>query len=331
MLILLLTTLSFALTYILKHYAIKRNVVDIPNARSSHTIPTPRGGGVAFVFTFLLFLLITYIDSSDRYLLILFFSSLFIAVIGFIDDLIDLSAKIRLIAHFITATFIAIYFDGFPVLTIFDLTVELGVIGILLSTLFCVWMLNLYNFMDGINGIAGMEGVFVSLIMALFSFVILSNIELSVMFLALSGSCLGFLVWNFPYAKIFMGDAGSSFLGFTFASLILYSSNMHPELFWCWLILLGVFIVDSTYTLLTRIGLGCKPFEAHNTHCYQKIAKQCNSHIRAVLYIVTVNVFWLAPLALLSVLYPNYGAAIMFISYIPLILIAIKFKAGENI
>ena len=159
-----------------------------------------------------------------------------------------------------------------------------------------VWLTNLFNFMDGIDGLAGMEAVSVS---GLGAFLLLRNRLLSgaQLSLMLCAASLGFLVWNWPPAKIFMGDVGSGFLGFTLGTLALFSSKTDSTLVWPWLILLAAFLVDATVTLLRRISGRARWYEAHRSHAYQHAARASGSHAKVTLAVAAMNIGWLFPLA----------------------------------
>ena len=184
---------------------------------------------------------------------------------------------------------------------------ELPVLGIatlsgwsaqVFAALLIVWLLNLYNFMDGIDGIAGIEAVTVGAGCAVVAFVV-GYPAGAIACLLLAAASAGFLAWNFPPARIFMGDAGSGFLGVVFGVLAVDASRQTPELLWSWLILLGAFIVDATVTLLRRLIRGERVYEAHRSHAYQHAARAIGKHRPVTLAIGAINVLWLLPLALM--------------------------------
>lgn len=323
-------TCSFLLTALLRVYALKKNVIDIPNERSSHTEPTPRGGGVSVVLTFLATIaLCTYFGALEFSLgVVLFISSTFIAVIGFMDDHGHIDAKWRLLIH-LSAAFAVVYgFDGLPVLNLFGFDVDFGYFGYLLAVIAIIWILNLFNFMDGIDGIAGIEAISATFFAGLFLNVISPDSSFVLLHWLLAASVCGFLMLNFPPAKIFMGDAGSGFLGFMLAALALASAQVDQNMLWIWLTLLGVFIVDATFTVIHRLIRGEKIHEAHRSHAYQFASRQYNSHLKVTLAVLAINIFWLAPMAYLIVNQTLNGSLALCLAYLPLILLAIKFNAG---
>lgn len=323
---------SFLLTALLRIYALKKNVIDIPNERSSHTIPTPRGGGVSVVLTFLTAIgLSTYFDVLGFNLgMILFISSALVAIIGFMDDHGHIDAKWRLLIH-LSAAFAVVYvFNGLPTLNLFGYEIDFGVFGYALAVTAIIWILNLFNFMDGIDGIAGIEAISATFFAGLFLYILSPDSSLVLLHWLLAASVCGFLVLNFPPAKIFMGDSGSGFLGFMLAALALASTQVDQAMLWVWLTLVGVFIVDATFTLIHRFIRGEKVHEAHRSHAYQFASRKYNSHLKVTLAVTAINVAWLAPLAYLIVNDTLSGAVALCIAYLPLLLLAIKFNAGAE-
>lgn len=318
---------SWTLTLILRRYALAKSLMDIPNERSSHSIPTPRGGGVAIVIAFLLALpVLAGLDLLGSAALYgLFGSGLLVAIIGFADDHGHIPARWRLLGHFVAAAWALFWLNGLAPIELFGLTVDLGWCGNILALVYLVWMLNLYNFMDGIDGLASAEAISVCLGMCLvywFS----GNGELVWAPLILAAAVAGFLWWNFPPAKIFMGDAGSGFLGLTIGGVALLSSANKPVFLWCWLILLGAFIVDATFTLLARIIEGARIYEAHRTHAYQYAARKYNSHSLVTGSVLLLNAVWLLPIAALVGVNLVQGAIGLLIAYVPLVVVVYKLR-----
>ncbi|MCF5725129.1 MraY family glycosyltransferase [Pseudomonas syringae] len=321
---------SLVLTAGLRHYALSRSLIDIPNARSSHSVPTPRGGGVAIVLGFLIALpvlaLMGAINMSATWALL--GAGLSIAVLGFLDDHGHIAARWRLLGHFGGSIWALYWLGGLPSITLFGFNVELGMVGHILAAFYLVWMLNLYNFMDGIDGIASIEAICTCLSACLLYW--LAGFDgLIVLPLVLAAAVVGFLYWNFPPARIFMGDAGSGFLGVILGLLSLQAAWASPTMLWAWLILLGVFIVDATFTLIRRLVRGDKVYEAHRSHAYQFAARRFGKHLPVTLAVTAINLLWLLPVALCVVLLGLDGTFGLILAYLPLIALAIKFNAGE--
>jgi Fuc2NAc and GlcNAc transferase len=320
---------SLVLTVVLRRYALSRSIIDIPNARSSHTTPTPRGGGVAIVVTFLLAvpLLGYYGYLSWAWVLSLVPAGAIVAIVGFLDDHGHIAARWRLLGHFAGAIIALLFLHGLAPLDIYGHVLDFGIFGYVLAALYLVWLLNLYNFMDGIDGIASIEAITTCLSMCLIYWCV-SVPDLIWPSLVLALAVAGFLFWNFPPAKIFMGDAGSGFLGIALGVLSLQAGWVEPQLFWAWLIVLGVFICDATFTLLRRLLRGDKVYEAHRSHGYQYASRQFGRHLPVTLAVLCINVFWLLPIAFLVAKLELSGVTGVVIAYIPLVLLAIKFKSG---
>ena len=322
--------LTLLFTGYMRHYALKKNIIDNPNERSSHSVPTPRGGGVAVVCSYLLALtVLIYSQQLTVHIgLTLIAAGFVIALLGFLDDHGHINSMLRLAIHFMVAIAVVISLGGFAEVAILN-GIQLGFFANIIAVLFLVWLLNLYNFMDGINGIASIEAITVTVSMAMLY--LLLNVGLNHQILLLLAACvLGFLLWNFPKAKIFMGDACSGFLGLILGIFALIALKVDIALFCAWLICLGVFIVDATFTLIRRVVTGHKMYDAHRSHTYQILSRHFNSHTPVTLAVAAINIFWLLPIAYFvatqNYAYPELG---ILIAYLPLIILAIKFKAGH--
>lgn len=322
--------LALLLTWCLRRYALARSLIDIPNARSSHSVPTPRGGGVAIVVSFLVALLILFAgdEISGPITWMLLGSGAAVAVLGFLDDHGHIAARWRLLGHFGAAAWALYWLGGLPVLSLPLGTVDLGWLGNILAAFYLVWMLNLYNFMDGIDGLASIQALCTCFGACLVYW--LNGYQALIWGpLLLSSAVIGFLYWNFPPARIFMGDAGSGFLGIILGVLSLQAAWQSTDLLWVWLILLGVFIVDATFTLVRRLMRGDKVYEAHRSHAYQHASRKVGSHLPVTLSVLAINLFWLIPIALCVAVLGLNGLMGVSIAYIPLLLLAVKYRAGE--
>ena len=322
--------LSSVLTGLMRRYALSRQLLDRPNERSSHSMATPRGGGVAIVVAFLVGLLVSGEGVSEPAMIALLFGGIGVAVVGFVDDHGHIAARWRLLTHFSCAAWI-LYWIGVPRFDWMGMTVDLGPFASVLAAFYLVWMLNLYNFMDGIDGIAGIEAVTVgvggTLVYWVAAMPLVSDVGLPAL---LAAAALGFLVWNFPPARIFMGDAGSGFLGLMFGALSLQAAVTRPVLFWCWLVLLGVFVVDATVTLIRRSLRGERIYEAHRSHAYQHASREFGAHRPVALAVTAINVLWLTPWALAIASGQVDGVVGLAAAYIPLLALALRFKAGTT-
>lgn len=312
--------LSAVLTGFLRFRAVKKGYLDIPNARSSHSLPTPRGGGRAIVICFLAYVAGRWFAGMEDTGLAaaLAGGGGLVAVAGYLDDRFSLPVTWRLPVHFAAA------FWAFSCL---------GGAGWWPAVLWClllVWCLNLFNFMDGIDGIAALEAVFVACGAAVLLFIGHGAGAAFLLLFALGASCLGFLWWNWPPARIFMGDVGSGFLGFVLAVMALATIRAGQLSLWSWLILGGVFLVDSGVTLARRFLRGEKVYQAHRSHAYQILSRRWRSHLRVTLACGAVNLFWLLPLAWAVERFPAQGPWITVAALGPLVVTALVVGAGTT-
>jgi Fuc2NAc and GlcNAc transferase len=217
---------------------------------------------------------------------------------------------------------------GFTVsLTLAGWRVESGWLLGFISVVAITWMINLYNFMDGSDGLAGIEALTVAGLGAAFCFW-RGDSTLASIYLGLALASSGFLLFNWSPARIFMGDVGSGFLGFCFGALAFAGEWSGTLPITASLILLGTFVVDATYTLVRRLAAGQKVYQAHRDHAYQHMIQGGRTHRQVATIYALINLFWLGPCAFLSVIYPNAAPVILLIAYLPLIAMEYRFRAG---
>ncbi len=315
--------LSFVLTGIIRRYALAKNVIDLPNQRSSHSVPTPRGGGLSVVISFYIALFFLYWLGYLEFNTVLLLTGIVaVALIGFIDDHVHIRARYRLLVHFIVAGWGCYWIGIIP-----DIETDYFYYPLLFACmLYLVWLLNLYNFMDGIDGIASVEAITVASSACLILY--LNNAHELIFLLSIfSVSVFAFLLWNWPPAKVFMGDSASGFIGMLFGILSLMTSNEGTMHFGLWLILLSVFIVDATYTLNIRFFRGEKIYHAHRIHTYQ-ILSRLYGHKSITSSILFLNLLWLLPIALLANSYQTFIVPFIMLAWLPLLFLAIKYRAG---
>jgi len=319
-------------TWVVVKYAGRFGLLDVPNERSSHASTTPRGGGLSIVLaTFLgLFLFDSFKNPTPNQIAPVMLSGAIVALIGLFDDLGNVrSISTRLGVHVVGAGIGLWLIGGVPQIGVLSYAIEPSIIGNIFAVLYVVWLINLYNFMDGINGIAGVEAISVCVLVAILSVRngLTSTPVISLMILA--SAVAGFLVFNFPFARVFMGDVGSGFLGLTFALLSLISANEKENMIWVWLIMLGVFIVDTSYTLCHRLINGENVKIAHKKHAYQVLARRFNSHRSVTIGVLIVNVLWLFPIAFLVVEERVSGVVAVALAYCPIV-VAVHYFSREK-
>ena len=289
---------SFTITYGVKYVATKKRLIDVPNERSSHSVPTPRGGGIAIAVTWFVGVFYMYfVGNLESNLFFALLSGLLLAIVSLLDDIYNLKSTPRLVVQALTA-FSALYFLGgleeidlgFIVFENFWLMNILTFIGI-------IWFINLYNFIDGIDGYAATETIFVAT-----TIFVLTGHEVS---LLLAVATLGFLPWNWSKAKIFMGDIGSTLLGFNLVVFAIYFQNEANLSLINWLILTSVFWFDATYTIIRRLYNKEKITQPHKKHLFQRITQAGFSHHKTVLSAMAINLLFIG-IVVISVTFPEY-------------------------
>ena len=274
----LITAVAAVLTYLgiaaFRGYSLRRQWLDVPNQRSSHANPTPRGAGLVVVPVCLVGYLATVQLTGIRFSWGYFVGALLVAIVSWLDDLYSISFVWRLMTH-IAAGVLIVSTDGYwTTLSLGpDLTYHIAWLGSAVTVVWIVWVINAYNFMDGIDGIAALQGLAASAAWALIAtragngFYIFPSIVFA--------SLLGFIVHNWHPAKVFIGDVGSAFLGFTFACMPLMfaaeESSVAGLLPVASILILWPFIFDTVLTLVRRLLRGEMVWQAHREHLYQRL------------------------------------------------------------
>lgn len=251
--------------WIIGKTAPKFGLVDLPNQRSSHAMPTPKGGGVGILAAFFLSSLTLGIPKS------FWTPATFLALFSFFGDKVELSPKFRLPVQFIAALILLSpnIFSNFSI----SFCPLLSVPCLFFLAVYIVGTANFYNFMDGINGIAGITGMVSFGLLAFYASHSGSCASIAALAVCISLACLGFLPFNMPTAKVFMGDVGSILLGFVFAGMVVYLSNNFMD-FMCFAALLFPFYADELTTMVIRIKDGENLSEPHRRHLYQLLVNE---------------------------------------------------------
>ncbi len=312
MIYLIFFILSFLLTYFIKNFYLKKALVATINERSSHTTPTPHGGGIAIAIVWFIGIIYLYfINNIDLNLFYALLVGLIISIVSFFDDIFELSSKLRLIVQSIVAIIGLIAIEGLSSITFGFFVVENQILTNIFAFLLIIWFINLYNFLDGIDGYAGSEIIFLSLS----AFLLFTGNH----FLILAVATLGFLIWNWHKAKIFMGDVGSTLLGYNVAIFTIFYANNEATNLWIWIILFSTFWFDATLTLFRRYKNNEKLSQAHKKHFYQRLTQSNWSHGKVVKYSIILN------LILFSIIIFTPNVAISFILSIILLFLVAKF------
>jgi UDP-GlcNAc:undecaprenyl-phosphate/decaprenyl-phosphate GlcNAc-1-phosphate transferase len=291
-------------TYLLHQAKVGKYMLDLPSSRSLHSVPTPRIGGTAIAVSLVVntFFAFAYWDDFPVSLLASICAYLVLVAISLLDDIRTLSVRTRLPLHLMVASiWLVVAANSYPRLELVSTwsAILLGVI----ATLGIGWAMNLYNFMDGSDGLAGAMAVTGFSAYAIAAVQAQDN-ALSYLCFSIIGASLGFLYFNWPKAKIFLGDSGSIPLGFLAAAVGVYGvlrdywSAEFPML------VFAMFWVDATYTLVKRAMQGKKVWLSHREHWYQKAILSGNSHLKILVIHIVCNVC-AAAIALIQVLQPN--------------------------
>jgi Fuc2NAc and GlcNAc transferase len=262
--LILYSLLSFLISLIfagiVSRYGSKVGLIDAPNKRSSHTVPTPKGGGIGLLLAFIL--TGVFVTQHQAFTIL----AGIVGLIGLLEDRFSISQKIRLVLKLIISALVVSSFLGIPT-------------SIISISLFVFWIIfiagtaNFYNFMDGVDGIAGLTGVVGCGFLAFFSIYIVEKPDVALFSTVISVGCIGFLFFNFPKAKVFMGDVGSIFLGFVFAAFVIkLSTNL--SIFLCLIMFMCMFYADALVTILCRWKRGENLIMAHRSHLYQYICNE---------------------------------------------------------
>ncbi len=315
-------------------------LVQLPNHRSSHDHPTPTGGGLGIVVAVSLAgVNLVMISGWTLGWCVLGLSAL-LAAVGFRDDVHCLPARLRFGVQVFVCAGLLLSIGDLPHL-VFSVGLEYQVAGWLLFALLLlagVWWINLFNFMDGVDGIAGAQSVFMLLAGAALAVCtnpesVLSPAWQLMIFVAVA--TVGFLTLNWPPAKIFMGDVGSTWLPFMIFAIALISVQSNWLNYSSWVVLAAVFVTDTTVTLLSRVLRGVCWFEAHSSHAYQRLSRLAKvdrgaSHLFVTLLVVAVNLLWLAPWAWACLRWPSEAFAFVVTAYLPLLFLAFWLGAGKS-
>ncbi len=287
---------SAGLTWLAIRYAHRRQLLDMPGQRRSHTQPTPRGGGIAIVVAMLVpGAAYALVSGSAGYLQWLLPPLAVVALVGWLDDHGGLSTRLRFATHCVAAA----WAFALPLLLVAAST-DGGIDGFGLPlfvaavvTVAIVWSINLHNFMDGINGLLTLQAIFVLFAMAgLFAW---SGAPHATLLLTGAAACIGFLPFNFPQARVFMGDVGSGVLGFVVAAAVLWQIGVPLLATASGVVLCSAFVTDATCTLLSRFVRGRRWYSAHREHLYQWLARSGFSHAQVVAFYMGWNLVIVLP------------------------------------
>jgi Fuc2NAc and GlcNAc transferase len=307
--------LSMLLCGVYRRIALARALLDRPNERSAHSQPIPHGGGLPLFVAFaagLLFACWLGVEWGAPYLVITGVA-LLLMTLGIADDLRGLSVRLRMLSYSVLCVLVACVLTQSSTAALGSLVIVIPLVALAL-----LWILNLYNFMDGIDGLAAIQ---TALACSMAGWLSWDNghTEYALFCLLLAAAHTGFLPWNFPPARLFMGDAGSIPTGFLVAALLVLGGvqgQLNPL---CWLVLLAPFITDATWTLLWRLADGQAVTQPHKTHAYQRLSRHWRSHLKVDGLLLALQVLWLFPVAALVHNWPEHALYLVIFAYLPLL------------
>jgi UDP-N-acetylmuramyl pentapeptide phosphotransferase/UDP-N-acetylglucosamine-1-phosphate transferase len=295
-LLFLVVILSFAGTILVIRFASVKNIIAVPNNRSSHSRPIPKIGGISVIIVWYIAICICYfaLDTIDSRLFLALICCIPVALISLLDDIIHINPWIRLMVHILSASAALWFLGGLEKVDFGYFVLQRSSFLNIFSIFGIVWYTNLFNFIDGIDGYLGSEVLFVCL--AAF---ILTGLHFP---LFLAAATAGFLILNWQPAKIFMGDIGSTTIGFTIAVFAFHYQNTNQSSILLWLLLTSLFWFDATITLIRRIIHMENILTAHKKHAYQRIVQSGFSHQKTVIIAMIINlgIFCLALFAIAS-------------------------------
>lgn len=319
-------------------YAHHRQLLDQPGRRRSHALPTPRGGGIGIVVAATVMLALALRPAQPLPAVLLMLGLLLVAGIGWWDDHRPLRALTRLAVHLAAGALLAAalwFWTGGDAANVgamprADLPAWTGLVLAVAIVFGTAWSINLHNFMDGINGLLTAQSAFVFAMIALAGALGLPH-GLGFVPAALAAACLAFLPFNFPFARIFLGDVGSGALGFLIVALLACAALAEPRWLAVGLLLASSFAIDATATLLQRIWRGRRWYSAHREHLYQWLVRSGCSHARVVGYYMAWNLLLVAPLTVFVALERDAGVAVAAVLVTYVAGVALWWRARQSI
>ena len=294
---------TFAMSVLVTAFAIRyahwNNLFDLPGRRRSHDRPTPRGGGIGIVVAVILACVLVGMFSPDFPAWSIVAGVVIVAAVGWIDDHRGLKAGVRLLAHFsgcaiaLLPAFLELASapHSFPPSGLFVLAA--------FALVACVWSVNLHNFMDGIDGLLALQAIFVLCALAFCEITAHPQPRVAAILLW-AAAVAGFVPFNFPRARIFMGDVGSGVLGLLVGIAVAWQMTDGSAVFWTGLIACSAFVTDATCTLLSRVVRGRRWYSAHREHLYQWLARGGFTHMQVVAMYMAWNLCVVAPVLYLA-------------------------------
>lgn len=293
---------SAVLTAPVRSWLLRKRLVDLPEARRSHASPTPRGGGLSIVAALVLAWAL-WPDALSAWSLPMA-GVITMAVVGWFDDRHQLPVRLRFAFQLLVACGLLYGIGGLRAAEVFGWSVDAPWLWTFLGAIGVIWLINLYNFMDGSDGMAAAQGLWAGLVAAVL-FELAGDSGLAAFALAAGGAWGGFLVWNRPPAGIFMGDVGSLALGVVVAACAVMGASTGAISIWVSFMISSVFVVDATATLISRVARGERWYTAHRQHAYQRLLDLGWSHGQVLGLYLLINVLVVLPVIVAAVRWPR--------------------------
>lgn len=320
--------LAFLSTFCYRRFALQHGIIAKVNFRSLHERLVPRGGGLAFscVFSLAILAMGRFGDLSAWLALAFGAGGIAATIVGFVDDVIEVPAIKKLFAQSCLALWVVVIFYqplyASHVSSLNWIWFCVAMLGLLFIS---VWFINLYNFIDGVDGLAISGSVYICVSAIAVLLLTGGDESFILIFAILAAASLGFWFFNHPPASVFMGDAGSIFLGYCFGALLLATVFSGQLSIWTWITILGYFIGDTTTTSLYRLLYVKKWYGVHRSHAYQNLARIHGSHAKVTYGVGLYNILWVFPLVIWSALVPAYAPFAAVLALVPAVLWTVRF------
>lgn len=311
-----------------RRFAIARGIVAVQNSRTLHDKIVPRGGGIAFAIVFSAGVILAWMGGElPRWAMFgMGIGGAAAAAVGFVDDVHDVRPLHKLLLQVIlSAGLFSVFYSQYYAELFETAGLAMGTAITLFVLFIPMWMINLYNFIDGIDGMAAAGGLFICGAALIALTLGGGDRVLIFLFALLAAAILGFLYLNLPPASIFMGDAGSIFLGFSFSALMFASVGSGQLSLWTWLAIMGYYIADTTTTTVCRMFMVKRWYGEHRSHAYQNLARILKSHARVTYGVALYNVVWALPLVVWSVVSPSWAPIAAALSLAPAVVWTLRF------
>lgn len=325
---LLLSAFSLAAlaSFVYLRFAMVHGPIAVPNHRSLHRQPIPKGAGVALALASLVCMAALAVRGrlDWRSMNLFVVGGFAVTLAGVADDRLDIPPRFRLLVQLLSIAWICAWLGEVPPLYFGAASFHLGLPGLVLLVAACTWFFNLYNFVDGTDGMAGSATAFIGGTMSVVM-VGARQYDLAAILAVIAAASIGFLCFNWPPARMFMGEAGTAFISYVLVSVILVSLSREAVSLWIWLIVFAFYFSDTTTTTIIRAVTVRHFYKGHRSHAYQNLARIWESHLRILTLVLVIDLFWVAPAVALALHRPDIAGLVTAVVYAPLVAFALRF------